>query len=79
MKSNIDRGVSPVDGETRAERLRRLSQATVVARHSWEDARAARDIEISDADAEGMSINEIARNTKLSPGHVQRTILGQVS
>jgi hypothetical protein len=57
--------------ETRI-RLRRLSAAARASRQLAEDDRLARDGAIGEADAAGWQLREIARETRLSTGHVLR-------
>jgi hypothetical protein len=56
------------------DRVIRLSSATKSARQNWEDTRKSRDAAIADADAEGVSLREIARLAELGASHVQRIV-----
>lgn len=57
------------------DRLARLAAAARLSGQLAADEREARDAAIEEADQAGVKIREIARQTQLSPGHVQRIIL----
>jgi hypothetical protein len=57
------------------ERLQRLSASARTSAQLAEDDRLARDGAIGEADAQGWPLREIARETRLSTGHVQRIVV----
>lgn len=61
--------------ERMTARLRTLSAAARRSHQLAEDDRLARDGAIGEADSEGWQLREIARETGLSVGHVQRIVV----
>jgi ABC-type phosphate/phosphonate transport system ATPase subunit len=61
------------------DRLAALAEAARLSAQLAEDDREARDAAIEEADRLGMGIREIARYTRLSPGHVQRIITARTA
>lgn len=57
------------------ERLQRLSASARTSAQLAQDDRLARDGAIGEADAQGWDLREIARETRLSVGHVQRIVV----
>ncbi len=59
--------------------LRRTSQACRNAKDHYTDEREARDQRIEEAEQAGWSLRRIARETGLSPGHVERIIAARTA
>lgn len=60
--------------QTVRERLRRLGAAVRTTEEIAEDARAARDDAIEEADQAGLGIRQIAADVDLSPARVQAIV-----
>lgn len=62
-----------------AQRLRVLAEGARACEEQWDAAREARDRALLEADDAGWKIRQIARETGMSPSHVQRIIADQTA
>lgn len=64
-----------MDQQTRAVRLRRFADATGRAVDAADEERARRNAEIDAAHAEGWTVRELARTTRLAPQTIEQVLI----